>query len=354
MLTLAMIFAANNKVSGQTYIKHVEGAPACAPAIPLACATTAGPLNPTPGVTYNYSISTDPAAVASVLFFVTDVNPVISGGTLTATRDADGGTGNYILDAQDGVYNLAGTATDIDISWQWFDAVAHEVLVVAYVTGASGCSDEIEVWRIKPSFSFTLDVLSMAYDGTLGTVAVPASECVSPVESATYNDPNLTMNYGENWVFFSVNAANFSDSWMPALSATITGASTIGAVEWAYPTEAVKPVGGIWNPTTVAVDASAAATNGIVDATGECIIVRVEIQHNANGSPRSPATETVTLNVNGIMYDVAAGDYANLALRDVDEGTTGCDNTKTDKGEFTLLPRPAVTALAPSPFVGKN
>lgn len=353
MLTLAIIFAANNKVSGQTYIKHVEGAPGCAPAIPLTCATASNALNPTPGQTYNYKISTDPATVGSVLFFVTDANPVITAGELTTDIEPNGG-GVYILSATAGVYNVAGSATDIDISWQYFDGVANEVLVVAYVTGASGCSDEIEVWRIRPSFSFTLDVLSMADDGSLGTVAVPASECVSQVESATYNDPNLTMDYGENWVFFMVNAANFTGSWMPDLTVTPIAGKTIGAVEWAYPADAVSDVASGWHATGVPVNASAAATNGIVGATGECIIVRVEIQHNGIGTPRSPATETVTLNVNGVMYDAAAANYTNLALRDVDEGASGCDNTKTDKGEFTLLSRPTINPVSPTSFVNKN
>jgi hypothetical protein len=195
----------------------------------------------------------------------------------------------------------------------------------------------------------------MSDNGTLGTVAVPASECASPVESATYNDPNLTMDYGENWVFFSVNAANFSDSWMPALSATVTGTSTIGAVQWAYPSEAVKATGGIWNATTVAVDASAAATNGVVGATGECIVVRVEVQHGNNPTPNGAGdTETVTLSVNGTMYDVANNNYTNAALKDVDEVGGSCNPNVTDTGNFTILARPTITAVAPSPFVTKN
>jgi hypothetical protein len=356
MFTLAIIFAGTDKVFAQTYIKHIDGGtPDCAPAIPLTCAGSSGPLNPTPGQIYNYSISTDPAAVASVLFFVTDASPVISAGVLTATRDANGGAGDYILNAEAAVYNVAGAAKDIDISWQWFDGIVHEVLVVAYVTGAAGCSDNIEVWRIQPSFSFTLDVLSMGGDGNLGTKAIPASECASPVESATYNDPNLTMDYGENWVFFSVNAANFSDSWMPALSAVVTGGSTIGAVEWAYPADAVSGAAAGWHANTVPVDASAAATNGVVGAAGECIVVRVEVQHGNNPTPSGAGdTETVTLSINGTMYDVANNNYTNAALKDVDEVAGSCNPNVTDTGDFTILARPTITAVAPAPFVTKN
>ena len=356
MFTLALIFAGTTRSFAQTYIKHVDGGtPDCAPAIGLGCATTSGPLNPTPGQIYNYSLSTDPAAIGSVHWFVTDVDP-LAAGALTTTRDADDGAGDYILDAEDAVYNLpAIQIKDIDISWQWFDGAVKEVLLVAYITGASGCSDNIEVWRIQPTFSFTLDVLSMAFDGNLGTVAVPASECVSPAESATYNDPNLTMDYGENWVFFSVNAANFANSWMPALSAVVTGTSTIVAVEWAYPADAVSGAAAGWHATTVPVAASAAATNGVVGGTGECIVVRVEVQHGNNPTPIGTGnTETVTLSVNGIMYDAANTNYTNPALADVDEVAGSCVNTITDEGKFTLLPRPSATALVPTPFVPKN
>lgn len=367
MFTLALIFAGINKSYGQTYIKHVEGPAACAPAIALGCAGTSGALNPTPGQIYNYSITTDPAAVDNVLWYVTDASAVMAAGTLTplASRDPGNGTGTYVLLGEAGVYNTAGPAKDIDISWQWFDGGAAEVLLVAYVTGASGCSDEVEVWRIQPSFSFTLDVLSMAPNGSLGSIATPASECVSPVENATFvagatpAADRLTMDYGENWVFFSVNAANFADSWMPALSATITSggtvSSTIGAVEWAYADQAILPA-GTWNATTVAVDASAAALNGVVGAAGECIVVRVEIQHGNNPTPFAANTETVTLSVNGIMYDAADGakNYTNTALTDVDEVAGSCVQNVTDTGTYTLLARPALTAVAPSPFVTKN
>lgn len=353
MFMLALIFASNESF-GQTYIDYVEGTPACAPAITLTCASTAGPLNPAPGISYNYSITTDPGSVASVLWFVTDVNPVMAAGVLTASRDAGDGTGTYILSAEAGVYNTTGiTTTDIDITWQYFDGIANEVLLVAYVTGAPNCNDEIEVWRIKPSFTFTLDVISMNDDGTLGTVATPASECVSPVQDATYNAglDRLTMDYGENWVFFSVNAANFSDSWMPDLSAVSSAGKTIGAVEWAYPTEAGAT--GTWHPETDEVEAQ--ISGGVVGSTGECIVVRVEVQNGNNASPRgAAATETITLSVNGIMYDAANINYTNTALADVDEGASACVQNVTDQANFTLTPRPALSTLPATPFVTKN
>jgi len=363
MFTLALIFA-GMKSYGQaravTYIKHVEGTPQCAPALPLTCATTFSHLNPNPGQIYNYSIATDPAAVDNVLWFVTDASAIITDAVVTTSRDLGDGTGNYVLTAETGVYNDAtvplNTQKDIDISWKWFDGSATEVLLVAYVQGAAGCTDNVEVWRIQPAFAFTLDVLSMASDGSLGTKAIPASECVSPVESANYDGTNMTMDYGENWVFFSVNAANFSDSWMPNMTAvlnpTVAG-KTIGAVEWAYPAQA-NIVTGTWNATTVPVEAQVAG--GAVGAAGECIVVRVEIQNGNIPTPLAAATENVTLSINGIMYNAVTADYTTQALRDVDEGTPTCVQDFTDTGNYTLKARPQITAVTPAPpsFEPKN
>ncbi|MPM00379.1 hypothetical protein SDC9_46603 [bioreactor metagenome] len=357
MVILALFFADTNMSFGQTYIDYLTGEPTCTPALPLSCATASGALNPTPGQVYNYSITTDPTAVSNVLWFVTDANTVISAGGLTALRDPGDGTGDYVLLGEAGVYNVTvaplNTQKDIDISWQWFDGTAHEVLLVAYVVGNNGCGDNVEVWRIEPTFSFTLDLAALLDDGTVGD-----EECVSPVESATYTEIagvySLTMDYGENWVFFSVNAANFAHSWMPDLSAVVTGASTIGAVEWAYPADA-QAAAGPWNATTVPILASAAAPGGVVGSGGECIVVRVEIQHGNNPTPLAAATETVTLSVNGIMYDAANANYTNLALRDVDEDTDGnCVQDITDTDTYTLLARPQITAAAPAPFEPKN
>jgi len=360
MFILALIFAGTKSYGQVVYKDFVEGTPLCTPAVPLpsACASTAGHLNPTPGQVYNYSITTDPADVDQVLWFVTDNSAVLAAGALTTDRDPGDGTGDYILQAEPAVYNLAAnTQKDIDISWQWFDGETNEVLLVAYVKGASGCSDNLEVWRIKPIFTFTLDVAALLDDGTFGD-----EECVSPVESATYTETDgvysLTMDYGENWVFFSVNAANFAHSWMPDLSAVVTGASTIGAVEWAYPANA-QAAAGPWNATTVPVLASASATGGVVGGDGECIVVRVEIQHGNNPTPLAAATETVTLSVDGIMYDAANAVYTNASLADVDvdpNDPDSCVQDYTDTSDYTLKARPQITAVAPAPvsFEPKN
>ena len=366
MFTLALFFAGTNTAFGQVvYSNYVTGAPACVTANTLNCASSAalGHLNPTPGVIYNYKIATTPAAVGSVLWFVTDQSNIIVGTgpapVLQPTRDPGAGAGNYIL-SNGANYNVAGAGDNIDISWKNFDGVANKVVLVAYITGAVGCSDNVEVWRIEPKFTFTLDVLSMFDGGTLPSVGNVAEECVSPVESATYDGNNLTMNYGKNYVFFSVNAANFVGSWMPALSAVST-TGTVGTVQWAYPLEAVKNLAGVatgtWNATTVPVNALVGG--GVVGTGGECIVVRVEIINAGVEAPAGVAINTVTLSVDGIMHDPIANIYTNATLKDLSEGalvTDPCRNNIPDLADYKILARPDITEVTPAPgtFEPKN
>lgn len=351
MLTLALIFAGSTKSFGQ-YVNYMTGAPTCTPAVPLGCANADDPLHPLPGEVYTYSIETDPATVQSVLWFVTDQSQIITSTTLGSPviqpiRDAV--DGDYILTATAGVYNVpTNTAKTIDISWKSFDAVTNEVLLVAYVTGAAGCSDNVEVFRIEPTFAFTLDVAGLLDGGSLGD-----EECLSAVESAVYNGTNLTMDYGENWVFFSVNAANFVNSWNPIFSAVAANGSTIGTIEWAYPADAQANTN--WHASNVPVLAQVAG--GAVGAAGECIVIRVQVDHANVEHDNSVAAEVVTLSIDGVMYDAATAGYGNSAWNDLDEpasGTGACVNDITDQATYTLTPRPAITTTVVGGFEPKN
>ncbi len=349
MFTLALIFAGTSKSFGQ-YVNYMTGAPTCTPAIPLGCTDADDPLHPLPGQSYLYEITTDPVAIGSVHWFVTDESQIITStvlGTPVLQPNRDVINGDYILTA-DANYNIPGPGKSINISWKSFDAVTNQVLLVAYVTGAAGCSDNVEVFRIEPSFAFTLDVAGLLDAGALG-----AEECLSPVESASYDGTNLTMNYGENWVFFSVNAANFVNSWEPTFTAATANGSTIGTIEWAYPADAQANVN--WNASGTPVMAQVAG--GAVGAAGECIVIRVQVDHGNIEHDNSVAAEVVTLSIDGVMYDAATSGYGNTAWNDLDEpasGTGSCVNNITDTATYTLTPRPAITTAVVGGFEPKN
>ncbi len=349
MFTLALIFAGINKSYGQNNEPaYLDVAPTyCVPAVPLDCGA-GNALTPAPGVSYDYTITS--SSVGTVHWFVTDdPNVMTAQSTLTGTIDPGNGSGAYIL-TSDAVYNnAANTAVTISLSWKSFDGAANQVLLVAYAIDAAGCTDNIEVYRIIPEYSFTLDIAGILDDGTAG-----ATECVSPVQSATYDGTNLNVEYGENYVFYTVNAANWQTSWQTDLKASTDGGSALGAVEWAYPDEA-SGAGSVWNADGTSVLAShyASGADGFIDNVGECIIVRVPVDHGV--VTENITDETINLVVNGEMVNPEGGAYDGT-YPDLDEGGTGnacvVDQT-TDNMDYVITPRPDVNDVDPQPFENK-
>jgi hypothetical protein len=346
LFMLAFVFG-GMKSFGQD-VNYIDvGTPACPVPAVLNCATgTVGPLNPIPGEIYTYTVSVTPGVVAPgyIQWFVTDDATLIDATGLVAGIEPNTGASPYLLAATPpATYNsTTNTSVTIDISWQSFDPTAHNVLLVAYVKGNAGCSDNIEVWRIEPTFTFRLEIAGINPDGT---VSATANECVTPVQSAVYNGTNLTMDYGDNYVFFIVSAASFVDSWQPTFAvASSSTPVTLADVTWAYPDQAIIAA-GTWNAITVPVEAQNALNT--VGDNGECIIVRVHVDHNA---VENDVASTVTLTVDGIMYDVANNNYTNPDLADLDNGTNPgdpCVVGSNDIEVYTLNPRPNITEVAP-------
>ncbi|SHF10645.1 hypothetical protein SAMN05444274_103510 [Mariniphaga anaerophila] len=358
MFTLALVFA-GMKSYGQGDINYIDAASTeCVTPTTLDCADDDA-LHPIPGKTYTYGVTVNPTVTTGYIrWFVYNATAngadIITGGsiaTAVGAAEADGGGSLYLLDAEDNVYNSdTNTQPTIDISWQSFNSATTEILLVAYVEGEAGCSDNIEVYRIQPSFSFTLDIAGLMPDGTLPASGSNANECVSPVQIASYDGTNLNMDYGENYIFFAVNAANFVHSWQPTFTIVDNGTETtvdISNIEWAYPDQAIANDGtnatGTWNAATAVVNAQDAS--GAVGDAGECIIVRVHLDHGTAENDAN-ANRYFTLGVDGVMYDAGAttgNEYANSNLADLDPGTNSpCTNTETDQATYDLTPRPEI------------
>lgn len=362
MVSLAFIFAGTTKSFGQDL--NYLPATACAPITALTCAAD-GHLNPLPGKTYTYSIDVnpDPATVGYIQWFVYDATVtggIMVGGSIAAAvaaAEANDGTSQYLISATAAAYNSnTNISPNIDISWQSFDGATKRILLVAYVKGENGCNDNMEVWRIEPSFAFTLDIAGLMPDGNLPATG-NAVECIVPVQDATYDGTNLTMNYGENYIFYTVTAANFVHSWQPTFSMvannTQTAINIATDVTWAYPDQAIL-VAGTWNAVTDPV--LAVAGSGSVGAAGECIIVRVRLDHNGAENDAT-AARNVILGVDGTMYNVVADNYTTASLRDIDPSASApCTNTVTDQAQYDLTPRPQIVEITPAPgtFEPKN
>ena len=359
MLTVALIFSSlKNSVAQNTeeeYITLPSGVTSifCPVANTLQCADATDGLSPIPGVSYEYEISVPTGS--TVHWVVMDETAVMTApGTLNSNIDLGTGAGDYLL-VTDAVYNNAtNTSSTISLTWKSFDGNTNSVLLVAYVRDAATnwCTDNIEVYRIIPQYTFTLDLA-----GILDTGAEGDSECVGNIQSASYDATNreLTVLYGENYLFFAVNAANWQTSWMPELNAItdFDPNSVITSVDWAYPDEATSAT-GTWHPATDEVEAAHyGATNGFVGQTGECIIVRVLVTHGS--TTENIGDETITLSVNGEMLNPQTGVYDGVYL-DLDEGAAPgdpCVDDYTDTVTYTITPRPTITATDPTPFEDK-
>ncbi|WP_297085582.1 hypothetical protein [uncultured Draconibacterium sp.] len=443
------------------YIDFPEN-PTCISAKTLSCLNATGELNPLPGETYTYTVRTtsdddDVRWYVMNNYFLEQAGPPIDSiieyngnvmdlteATYPATPIAAGGpyvdpgdgTGPYILrvgqvgGGGNTDYNVAPTSGDnsgvsfvtgsttqehsIDIAWKSFDGYQpQEVLLVAIVNDNAGCTNNIEVYRIVPEFLFTLDLAALSSSGdsigspTDGSTA--ATECVSPIESAEYtsadNTPGngtLTVDYGENWVFFVVNAANFVDSWLPRFQishdygGTAGSVSYIDEVSWAYQNDDFAYTANAmtgsqtWHNVSFGsgvdwtsddpviaggVDGTGALVNAVGDgiasgAGGECIIVRVKLDWGTQVE-NAEADVTLSFAVDGVMFDpneTAASpqtdqfDFANQTLADLGEdndnlpaGDPDCDPDlfANDVMDYTVTPRPQVissTGTTPEPF----
>jgi hypothetical protein len=238
--------------------------------------------------------------------------------------------------------------------------------LVAYVVDANDCTDNIQAYRIMPKLNFTLDIAALDDDGILHTTN---DECASPVESAVFtpgtavDDGAFVVDYGENWVFYTVTAAIFTHSWMQSFTIGYDGTvSDDITVEWAMSADGASSTAGDWHATTLntttsvyesADEVPVVNSTGADDGTGESIVVRVRVDHGVVDEIANPDERILTLAVDGTMYDpaaVAGAEYSNTALRDLSEddgattdADTDCDQLPyDDEFDYTITSRPSV------------
>ena len=395
IFTLAVFLAGTTKLFAQAppakpYQVVPDNAPTCLIPKPLSNCTTVDALHPVQGVLYTYTVTTT-NATDDVRWFVVNNDDLVApdslisalGGVLPSTNtniDPGTGAGDYILNlGTNNTYNAnpvdgdgTGTNKSIDIAWKYFDGMQpNEVLLVAYVEGDDGCTNNIAVYRIIPEPAFTIDIAVLNDNGD--SIAAPgttvAEECVSPIESAVYASANnttpngnLTVDYGENWVFFIVNGANYIDSWLPEFVISYTGGTAPAmTAQWAYRADA-NNAAATWNTidvatglTTVPVIAGGTANSvggGAVPAAGgECIVVRVRMDWGTT-IEHDQANGVLTFAANGIAYDgvgTAQADFYSdrTNFEDLHHADCAIDGFTNDRVTYNITPRPQVEAGTP-------
>ncbi|WP_321997659.1 hypothetical protein [Draconibacterium orientale] len=411
--------------ASNVYLNYLDAGPNCITPRSLENCDDVDELHPVQGQPYTYIVNTTYASddvrwfVVNNFDLIDDSQQLIDATHTILPRtdddiDLGDGTGDYILSVADltNTYNLDpvggdpatytgitsdGTAAhSITITWKYFSGLtsANEaILLVAVVTDASGCTDNIEVYRIIPEPAFTLDVatLTQSGDSIAGPDDAAYAECVSPIESAVYNpgtgdiDENLTpgdsliVDYGENWVYFIVNGANYIDSWLPNFyieyqaedGTVITSYQSLEA-SWAYSTDAATNTGWTtinnWSDSTQAtgyegtpvvafgVDGTGARNTSpstvgagtVPEAGGECIVVRVRVDWGTQYE-HDDAIRTIAFEVDGRQYDGIGTGAADGYQSDIygDKHYADCTvdhfgGSGHDYIEYDITPRPEV------------
>ncbi len=328
-------------------------------------------LHPMPGTPYNYSITVPtPAGAKEYTWLVTqDQNFITAPGTLTPTRETTSGN---LLAATGTGYNIPSNATEtLSLTWKSFiyDA-ARPVFVVVQVRSAvtGACSpNNLKVFMIQPINAFTLDISNVGADKTtVSNFGIPIERCVSDIVSATFDAASpqgVLYDYGIDYLYYIVSAANFSTSWRPSLKISgLDSKETVTEVEWFRPTDtrfaAPEPMiltAGIYSATN---PVTALNSSGTVGAAGESILIRVTIDHTNGANKYEGITdETITLAVDGQtqLASTPIGDIHHSSTIPVANPDCGKeDGFLYDVAIQTIKARPDIqsaTAAVPGPGI---
>jgi hypothetical protein len=280
---------------------------------------TGDALHPIPGNPYQYSI-TVPGAWDDLHYqwFVTQDQTFIDNFELTTDIELDGGPFMSVTggSAYNIAYNGAGTADNIEITWNSFVYDEDQPIFVGIlVVGENGvCNpNNLKIYRIEPVHAFTLDIANVQGPDILDGYGDNVDNCISDVMGATYNVALDAVNYdfGIDTLFYAVAAANWSGQWQ--MSVQLAGLQTgqTADIHWGYVYNHADPsVGFDYEVVSgAAADGDWTASNLVevqgvdpsVGADGEVIFIRLILHH---GSQFEGITDTqYTLAVNGQLHD---------------------------------------------------
>ncbi len=326
-------------------------------------------LHPVAGTPYNYEVNVPtPSGTMEYKWLVTQDKDFINAGNLTT--NIENTTGSFLASTGTGYNNtVAGTST-LSLTWKSFvfdPAMPVFVVIQVKSTAVGACNpNNLKVFKIMPINSFTLDVANVRADMTVAPYNTNIDRCLSNMVSSIYDvtDGLIKTDYGYDYLYFVVTAANFSTSWRPSVRLSgIESGETVTKVEWFRPTdtgfgsaEDMPLVGTDYVSTNpvLALDAS-----GTVGSDGEGIVIRVTVDHTDGANIyEGIADETITLAVDGkTMLSLAPaaqlGDIHFSSTAPVASLLCGKeDGFQFDLAAQVLKARPAINAVSPTPFVG--
>lgn len=318
-------------------------------------------FHPVAGTPYAYTVNVPtPVGTKEYTWLVTQDQNFINAGALVATPQAV--PGPIVLAAGPGYNDPATGSNTINITWNSFVYdPANPIFVVIFVRNTASTPDacvtnNMKVYRIEPQNSFTLDIANVTRTGVTQLYETPIDRCIHDIVSATYNasPEGVIYDFGGDTLFYVVNAANYTTSWLPSIQLTgLDPLETVTAVEWDYSfafaaPQAMTLAAGTYTSVNPVL---AQAPGGAVGNAGECIWVRVIIDHtNGANNYQGLADEVISLAVDGITNIVGPtiGDIHWSSTQPVANLLCGqVDGFQFDIAMQTIKPRPDIQDATP-------
>jgi hypothetical protein len=215
-------------------------------------------------------------------------------------------------------------------------------VAVHYTGSAAECADNLKVYELDPIVAFTVDIRNIEDDlKTILAYDVKDDQCPAGVASATYTAGAMVYDYGVDYLYYEVIAANFTNYWVPQFAVTGNHAAQTVAVEYTYANPstwtATPPT---WTPVVNNTTHFDVAPSVLSTKDGVSVYIRVTLtNHNYEGL----ALRTVTLAADG-QNSVGQWDIVNTVCTPV----LGPDQNDTALQD--LKPRPTVPSTTTSPI----
>ncbi len=325
-------------------------------------------LHPVAGTPYDYTVSVPtPPGTKEYTWFVTQDPAFIAAGVLTGNRET--APGLHIAAAGAGYNNPATGAPTLSITWKSFvPDPALPVFVVINVKNTASTPDacvsqNMKVFKILPVNAFTLDIANVSVAGVAAAYDTPIDRCIHDIVTATYDataPEGVIYDFGIDYLYYVVTAANFTASWRPSVQlAGVDAQETITAVDWAFNTDfafaTAHPMPLAAGTYTATDPVTVVNPTGTVGQAGECILIRVTIDHTASPLQyQGLSDETITLAVDGVTELALVPPIPDVhysSTQPVANALCGLpDGFQFDKAVQTIKPRPDIQAPAmPAP-----
>lgn len=291
---------------------------------PLTSCDLDDPLQPVAGRPYTYQAVINPAG-GTAYWYATNSTTFTNGGARVATELIAGAGGTDILSATNYMTSLtsATSPTSTTITWssaglEGINATTNPLFVVVEYEGPT-CSNNLKVMQILPQNAFTVDILNLdAADQSALTYDVTEEQCYSDVAGATFVNGEIDYDFGINYLYYEVVAANFTSDY--DLQFQIDGLITnqTASIDWGYTKGTYdNSLGTVTNTTPTA--ATTITTNETNTAAGVSIYVRVTVNNN---DYEGLANQQITLAVDAVdsadLPDVLHTDCSvNTAFADI-------------------------------------